>query len=148
VNDLETLARIKQDFDKLPIAKLLYARPVGYDSAASRFTVEFDAQGDICNLMGTVQGGILTAMLDNAMSFAVIGELGPEFVAPSVEIKTNYIAPAMPGRIFGEGHVVRRGRSIAFLEGRLTDGDGQLLATATATAQIRPRPASASGKSA
>lgn len=143
VNDVEILAQIRRDFQKLPIAKLLNAVPVGYDPSESRFTVEFDAKGDICNLVGTIQGGILTAMLDNAMSFAIIGELGPEFVAPSIEIKTNYIAPAKPGRILGEGHVVRRGRTIAFLDGQLTDGAGQLLATATATAQIRSRPATA-----
>ncbi len=132
---------IRKTFGELPIATLLNANPVSYDTELERVTVSFDVDPQCCNLIGTVQGGILTAMLDNAMSFAVIGALGPEFIAPSIEIKTNYIAPALPGPIMGEGGVVRRGRSIAFMEGKLMDTDGKLLATATGTAQIRPRPA-------
>jgi hypothetical protein len=49
------------------------------------------------------------------------------------------IAPARPGEIVGEGMLVRRGRSIAFMEGRLTDPQGNLLTTASATGQIRLR---------
>lgn len=138
--DDKVMAQIRNTFDELPIAELLKARPVAYDTALERVTISFDIGPAFCNLIGTVQGGILTAMLDNAMSFAVIGALGPEFIAPSIEIKTSYIAPTIPGRIMGEGSVVRRGRSIAFMDGRLTDPDGKLLATSTGTAQIRPRP--------
>ena len=41
--------------------------------------------------------------------------------------------------------MIRRGRSIAFMEGRLTDTDGNLLSTASATGQIRLRDGRKSG---
>jgi uncharacterized protein (TIGR00369 family) len=92
-----------------------------------------------------VQGGMLTAMLDLAMSFAVLCSLEDGHVVPSLEIKTSFIAPARPGEIVGEGIMIRRGRSIAFMEGRLSDADGNLLSTASATGQIRLRDGRKSG---
>jgi acyl-coenzyme A thioesterase PaaI-like protein len=66
-------------------------------------------------------------------------------VVPSLEIKTSFITPARPGELLGEGIMIRRGRSIAFMEGRLTDAEGNLLSTASATGQIRLRDARKSG---
>ncbi len=127
-------------FTELPIAALLGARPLGCDPQRGRFTVAFDARRDFCNLIGSIQGGMLTAMLDLAMSFATLCTLENGFVVPSLEMKTSFIAPARPGTITGEGALLRRGRTIAFMEGRLLDSDGNLLTVASATGQIRPRP--------
>jgi uncharacterized protein (TIGR00369 family) len=124
-------------FAKLPIAGLLGARPVGCDPQAGRITVMFHARSDFCNMMGSVQGRMLTAMLDLAMSFAVLCTLDDGHVVPSLEVKTTFLAPARPGDITGEGMVLRRGRSIAFMEGRLFDPNGNMLTTASATSQIR-----------
>jgi uncharacterized protein (TIGR00369 family) len=127
-------------FTELPIAALLGARPLGCDPQRGRFTVAFEARRDFCNLIGSVQGGMLTAMLDLAMSFATLCTLENGFVVPSLEMKTSFIAPARPGTITGEGALLRRGRTIAFMEGRLLDDGGNLLTVASATGQIRPRP--------
>jgi uncharacterized protein (TIGR00369 family) len=82
---------------------------------------------------------MLTAMLDLSMAFAVLCTLADGHVVPSLEVKTTFIAPARAGEIIGEGMLVRRGRTIAFTEGRLFDPSGDLLATASATGQIRLR---------
>ena len=122
---------------RIPVAELIGAVPVSWDEAGQRAVIEFDAKPEFCNLMGTVQGGLLTAMLDMAMAFAVLCGLEDGWVVPSLEIKTSYVAPARPGPLFGEGHVVRLGRTIVFMEGRITGPDGGLIATATATGQLR-----------
>jgi len=128
-------------FTQLPVAGLLSARPIGCDPQRGRMTVAFEARRDFCNLMGSVQGGMLAAMLDLVMAFAVLCTLEDGYVVPSLEMKTSFIAPARAGTITGEGTLVRKGRSIAFMEGRLLDPQGNLLTTASATGQIRPRPA-------
>ena len=48
----------------------------------------------------------------------------------------NFLAPAKPGPITGEANVTQFGRTVAFVEGRLTAEDGALLATATASARL------------
>jgi uncharacterized protein (TIGR00369 family) len=137
--ETEALDWAKRIFTELPVAGLLSARPIRCDPQRGRMTVAFQARREFCNLIGSVQGGMLTAMLDLAMSFAVLCALEDGHVVPSLEVKTSFIAPARPGEIVGEGMLVRRGRSIAFMEGRLTDPQGNLLTTASATGQIRLR---------
>ena len=118
---------------------MLGATLVSYDSETGQIVTEYDGKPEFRNLIGTIQGGILTAMLDNAMSFAALARLGEGFRVPSLEVKTSYIAPAFPGRIVGEAEVVRAGRSIVFTQGQLFDAEGTLIATATATAMVRKR---------
>ena len=48
----------------------------------------------------------------------------------------NFLAPARPGPIIGEARVTQLGKTIAFVEGRLTAEDGTLLATATAVERL------------
>jgi uncharacterized protein (TIGR00369 family) len=137
--EAEALAWATRLFSELPVASLLGARPLRCDPQAGRIAVAFQARRDFCNLMGSVQGGMLTAMLDLAMAFAVLCTLKDGHVVPSLEVKASFLAPARAGEIIGEGMLVRVGRSIAFMEGRLFDSQGNLLATASATGQIRLR---------
>jgi acyl-coenzyme A thioesterase PaaI-like protein len=48
----------------------------------------------------------------------------------------NFLAPAQPGPITGEAKVTQFGKTVAFVEGRLTAADGTLLATATTSARL------------
>lgn len=126
-------------FEELPVAKLLGAHPLACDPRRGQMKVEFKARREFCNLMGAIQGGMLTAMLDLSMAFAVLCTFDDGYVVPSLELKTSFLAPARPGAIIGEGMLLRKGRTIAFMQGQLTDTHGSLLATASATGQIRQR---------
>ena len=55
-------------------------------------------------------------------------------------MNTHFLSPARPGPILGEGAVVKKGRTIAFMEGRLRDDHGRLLTTATASGQLMKWP--------
>jgi uncharacterized protein (TIGR00369 family) len=83
---------------------------------------------------------MLAAMLDMVMSFSVLCTVGPGHVVPTIDMNTHFLTPARPGRIVGEGAIVKKGRSISFMEGRLRDRDGRLLTTATASGQLMKWP--------
>ena len=101
--------------------------------------VAFDARADLlANPMKQVQGGYLCAMLDECMSVACQVASGMTSVAPTLEMKTSFFRPAMPGVLRGVGRVVKWGRTIAFTEGELYDADGRLVAKATGTAMPTP----------
>jgi uncharacterized protein (TIGR00369 family) len=53
-------------------------------------------------------------------------------------MKTSFLRPARVGPVYGEGRVVHRGRDVLFVEGRLEDAEGRVLATATATTRVIP----------
>jgi uncharacterized protein (TIGR00369 family) len=101
-----------------------------------RVKVQYTARPEFGNPQGAIQGGFLAAMLDDAMGPALFTTLAAEQFAPTIELKVNYLRPARPGRIIAEGRVVHRTRSLAFLEGTLSNVEGDLIATATATARI------------
>jgi uncharacterized protein (TIGR00369 family) len=86
--------------------------------------------------MGTIQGGFLAAMLDDAMGPALFTLLDDGQHAPTLEMKVSFLRPARAGLLIAEGRVVRRGGSVAFLEGTLATEGGDIVATATATARI------------
>ena len=139
--EAEALDWIRRTYAGNPIATLLGADPLACDPGAGRITIAFEAKPEFCNLLGTVQGGMLAAMLDLVMSFSALCTMGgPGYVVPTIDMNTQFLAPAKPGRIVGEGAVVKKGRTITFMEGRLRDGHGTLLTTATASGQLMKWP--------
>ena len=90
--------------------------------------VEFEASTSFLNPAGHIQGGFLAAMLDDTLGPALVATLAPDQFAPTLDLHVQFVRPAKPGRITGRGHVVNKGRAIAFLAGELTDADGALLA--------------------
>ena len=108
--------------------------------AAGTVRATFNLDDRFENPAGSVQGGFLVAALDEVMTVAVIVKSRLTILAPSLEIKANFLKPADPGLIEAEGRVVRLGKSVAFLEGTLFNDEGEPAVTATATCLVRPRP--------
>jgi uncharacterized protein (TIGR00369 family) len=121
-----------------PAARLLGWTLESIDPEQGTIRVAFEATEAFLNPIGTVQGGILAAMLDDTMGPAAAALLGGTAFPQTLELKTSFVRPAYPGRLSAEASVRHRGRDILFLEGSLFDADGQLVATATATARLRP----------
>lgn len=126
---------------RMPATGLLFGMKVlEVDQDAGRVRMSFEMDERFCNPRGTVQGGIVCALLDDAAAFAGIVALGePGFIA-SMEIKTSFFAAALPGTLHAEGRCLKMGRSSCFLEADLTDQDGKLLARLSSSAvPIRSR---------
>jgi uncharacterized protein (TIGR00369 family) len=121
-----------------PVARLLGWTLDSMDEERGTIRVEFTATADFLNPIGTVQGGILAAMLDDTMGPAAVILLGGSGFPQTLELKTSFVRPAYPGKLYAEASVRHRGRDILFLEGSLFTADGELVATATATARVRP----------
>jgi uncharacterized protein (TIGR00369 family) len=117
-------------------AKTLGWSLIHADTERGEIEVYFAATGEFLNPAGTVQGGFLTAMLDDTMGPALAAMLEPGLYAATLELKVSFLRPAAPGRLVGRGRVVHRGGTIAFLAGELLDDSGQVVATGSATARI------------
>src|SRR5205807_1939279 len=98
--------------------------------------IGFDGKKEFCNPAGFVQGGILSAMLDDTMGPAVFVMTEGKLYTATVTMTVNFLAPAKPGPIVGEANVTQLGKTIAFVAGRLMAADGTLLATATTSARL------------
>jgi uncharacterized protein (TIGR00369 family) len=90
------------------------------------------------NALGAVHGGIVTTILDMAMSCAVHSELDPGVGYATVELKTSFVRPVTlaSGPLRAEGRVVHGGSRIATAEATLVDELGTLYATSSSTSMI------------
>jgi uncharacterized protein (TIGR00369 family) len=124
------------DIKMPPVAKLLGWQVLDAKPAEGWLKLRFDGKPDFCNPAGFMQGGILTAMLDDTMGPAVLVMTEGKSYTTTVSLTVNFLASAKPGPIIGEATVTQLGKTIAFVEGKLTAEDGTLLATATAVERL------------
>lgn len=120
-------------------ASLGQQRVLYMDAEAGRAAIEYRAELRMCHSGGVVQGGFVSGWLDAAMAHAAMAATGGGFTPMSLELKVSFFAPVGPGLVTAEGWVERQGRSTCFLEGRLLDAAGRVMAKASSTARLLPR---------
>jgi uncharacterized protein (TIGR00369 family) len=120
-----------------PTGKLFKSQILEVRSVEGFVRMSYDIGLEFTNPSGSIQGGIVAALLDDAAAFAVIIKSGqPVFVA-SLELKTSFFSAAKPGLLYAEARVVKLGKTVAFTEADLTDTEGKLLARMTTTTAPR-----------
>lgn len=122
-----------------PSARLLGRELVSSDALAGEATLRFVAREDFTNRHGTVQGGILAAMLDSAAGNAVIATLPPGMTVVTTRLDVRFLRPAAVGNLLASAKVTWRDERSAEVTAELAHPDGQTVASARAEFRIRPR---------
>jgi uncharacterized protein (TIGR00369 family) len=115
------------------------ARLIGFevkDIGDGRATAILAAGPQHANPMGTLHGGILCDIADAAMGMAFASTLGPGETFTTIELKINFFRPVWQARLKAEGTVVRRGRTIGYMECTVTDEEKRLVAKAASTCMV------------
>ena len=119
-----------------PCSQLLGWRVLDARPEDGWIRIGFEGKPEFRNPAGLIQGGILSAMLDDTMGPAAFVMTEGKFYTTTISLNVNFLAPAKPGPLTAEAKVTQLGKTIAFMEGRLTAEDGTLLATATTVARL------------
>jgi uncharacterized protein (TIGR00369 family) len=119
-----------------PCAKLLGWGLLDVRPEDGWIRVGFDGKPAFCNPAGVIQGGLLSAMLDDTMGPAVFAMTQGRLYPATISMTVNFIAPAKPGPIIGEAIVRQLGKTIALIEGHLLARDNTLLVTSSANARL------------
>ncbi|MCB8817076.1 PaaI family thioesterase [Desulfosporosinus shakirovi] len=90
------------------------------------------------NPFATVHGGILSTLMDTAMTAAVLTTLPQNITCSTVEIKVNFIKPvtAESKLVLCEARIIHSGRKLATVEGRIKGGNDELYAHGVSTCLI------------
>jgi len=83
--------------------------------------------------MGTLHGGVFCDIAGGAMGTAWASGPGEDKTFTTVEMKINFFRPFRSGPMTAEGKVVRRGRTMGYVECDVRDAEGRLLARAAST---------------
>ncbi len=123
-------------FEPPPSARLLGWTLRAIDPAAGTIEIGFTADERFLNPAGTVQGGILAAMLDDTQGPALFGMTNGEAYAPTIDFNVSFVKAARPGQFLGKGRVINIGKTIAFTEAELFDDAGELVARGTFSCRV------------
>jgi uncharacterized protein (TIGR00369 family) len=102
----------------------------------------FSPEALACNPHGVVQAGVHAVLLDACMNFAINAALsGRDRTQATLELKTETMRPASRGEHYVlRGEVVRMARQVAYGEGTVRDGSGELVSRATGTFLLHREP--------
>jgi uncharacterized protein (TIGR00369 family) len=120
------------------------AKTLGYDiieAESGRVVITAEPNDTHLNPAGGVHGGLSATLLDSCMGLAIQSTLEKGTGSTTLEFKISLVRPITPetGLIKAEGVVLNCGRRVGTAEGRITDGNGRLLAHGTTTCLIFPR---------
>jgi uncharacterized protein (TIGR00369 family) len=125
-------------FPMPPCARLLGWRLIDAKPELGWVQIGFEAKPDFCNPAGFVQGGILAAMLDDTMGPAVLVKTNGALYTATIDLHVSFLAPAKTGLLTAEATVVQLGKTIGFIESKLMDAEGVVVAKASASARLIP----------
>jgi len=99
---------------------------VGY----ARFVLPF--KGELANSIGLLQGGMIAALADEVVAFALYSLVKEGETINTVEMKINFLGAVKEGEVESEARITKRGRTISLGEAVVRQGD-RLIAKAMCT---------------
>jgi uncharacterized protein (TIGR00369 family) len=111
---------------------------------------EIVSPGNICYKMPITEahlatpiaahGGSVSAMMDAAMGVCALSKVIMEDkVVSTVEMKISFVAPAFKGDVLtANANILKAGKRLVFVEGKITNQEGWLVAFASGTFNAYP----------
>ena len=97
---------------------------------------EFSTRAEFHNHVGNIQGGILVAMLDDLMGYALGITLPVDQFAPTANLNASFLRSVSSGKIIGKGQVLKVDGVLAHMAAKLFNEQNEILASATCKAKI------------
>ena len=113
-------------FGDVPANRHLRFRLVEHSDTAA--LVAMEAAPEFEQETGVIHGGILTALADTAAVYCFMPRLAPDERMIGVELKINFLRPALVGRgdVTAKAAVVRRGRRLGVCDVDVYQGDSHI----------------------
>jgi uncharacterized protein (TIGR00369 family) len=108
-------------------------RYTGHDGDEACFSLVFPNEAS--NPMGMVQGGMMSAALDDITSATIIDGYNGEKAPLTTDLHVMIHRPLTAGPAKARARIIKLGRQVATCEGRLFDASNKLVATMLHSAQ-------------
>jgi uncharacterized protein (TIGR00369 family) len=128
-------AMLAGEMEPPPIAKLIGFRLIDCGEGTATFALTGDPQRH-ANPMGTMHGGVLVDIGDAAMGFAMASTLDEGESFTTVELKANYFKPVFRQELRAEARMIKRSRTLGYLECDIKDETGALVCRLGSTCMV------------
>lgn len=121
-----------------PLAEVFHITNLGSEREGhARYQLE--VVPELLNPHGVLHGGAIYTMVDYSMGGATMSALPAGEICATIEIKISYLAGVTAGRLTADTNIIKRGKRVVFLESRVVDDAGRIVASASGSfAVIRP----------
>lgn len=123
-----------------PASKVLGFAFDSIDTHARTMRVLFTPSDSVLNPTGNIQGGMITAMLDEVMGSMLVILMDGKRVPVTVDLHTQFFRPAPLGSYLGEARVKHMTKSTAFTEATLYNKTDDAVALAVQTHRLLALP--------
>jgi len=111
---------------------------ISLDMSKMETRVRFIGKPEFTNPAGYVQGGYLSAMMDDTIGMLATVKTGTRAFPSTIDLHTTFLRPVRTGIIEVVARLRNIGRSVIFAEADLYDPRGKEAARATASLAINP----------
>ena len=133
----EYIRRIIEIVNTCPYFKLLSMKLM--DVGVGYASLEIELANKHLQPFGLVHGGVFASIIDAAAFWSVyFGIEDPAAGLTTVDLKLNYLAPAISGKLLVSGRQIKVGRTLGYAEARVVDPSDTVLAHGTSTLIILP----------
>ena len=103
--------------------------------------LELDAEftDETLNPDGSLQGGMMTSMLDDVTALLLIIKSNATIYPSSTNLHSHHHRPLFKGKVTAKAFLIKQGKTIASVRGEIYDGKGRLATTLMHTVFIQKR---------
>ena len=116
------------------IHKFLNTRFLGLEGEIYKYELEFSKE--CLNPFNTVQGGMIASAIDEITSISVNIFTKDKYLPSSTDIHISFHRPLFLGKIIGTAKIIKLGKQIVSVEGRLFTSSGKIAASGLHTAVL------------
>jgi len=126
-----TPERVQQLITRAPYHRWLGLKVVAVDDDGIELKATWREEWVVNPERRYTHGGVLAALVDLAADWAMVKRTGRG--VPTIDLRVDYHAAAMPGDLFARGKVIRFGGQFSTAEAQVLVRDGKLLASGRGT---------------
>ena len=135
-NNKKQIESLTKMFLKAPQSTLGIKKILKLNTSEGEAHAIYKARKNMCHSGNIVQGGFITGWLDAVMALGCMCKVGADTLVLSLEIKTTFIKKISYEQVLVIGNVIKTGKTIAFLEGKIVDAENNILAKGTQTVKL------------
>mgnify|MGYP001368836416 FL=1 len=114
--------------------QFLNTRFLGLEGDIYKYELEFSKE--CLNPFNTVQGGMIASAIDEITSISVNIFTKDKYLPSSTDIHISFHRPLFQGKVFGTAKIIKLGKQIVSVEGRLMASSGKIAASGLHTAVL------------
>jgi uncharacterized protein (TIGR00369 family) len=131
-----TLERVQELVTRAPYHRWLGLKVVALSDDGIELTATWRDEWVVNPDRGYAHGGVLAALVDLGADWAMVKKTGRG--VPTIDLRIDYHAAAMPSDLTIRGKVVRMGSQFSIAEAQVFDAEGKLLASGRGTYYTAP----------